>query len=137
MRELRTAETRIGNAALVAIERSQGRLVNRAQRLVGPSSQLLVAESQRVAHRRELLQLLDPKHQLARGWSLTRDESGKVVRSSSTLRRGVRLITTFAEGSAASIVEETYSSDRSGSEAPTAGAGTDDNEQAADDGGTS
>jgi len=137
VRELRTAETRIGNAALVAIERSQGRLVNRAQRLVGPSSQLLVAESQRVAHRRELLQLLDPKHQLARGWSLTRDESGKVVRSSSTLRRGVRLITTFAEGSAASIVEETYSSDRSGSEAPTAGAGTDDNEQAADDGGTS
>jgi exodeoxyribonuclease VII large subunit len=104
--ELRTGETRISNAALVAIERSQGRLVNRAQRLAGPATQQLVAQAQRIAHQRELLQLLDPKHQLQRGWSLTRDESGKVVRSAAGLRRGERLITTFAEGSATSIVED-------------------------------
>ena len=104
--ELRAAKTRIGNAALVAIERSRGRLVNRAQKLAGPSTQQLAGQAQHVAHRRELLQLLDPKHQLERGWSLTRDEGGRVVRSSVTLRRGERLVTTFAEGSAASIVEE-------------------------------
>ena len=103
---LRSAETRIGNAALVAIERSQGRLVNRAQKLAAPSSRQLVVQTQRVAHQRELLQLLNPRHQLERGWSLTRDEAGRVVRSSASLRRGERLITTFAEGSARSVVDE-------------------------------
>ena len=57
---VRAAETRIANAALVAIERSQGRLVNRAQRLAGPAAQQLAVQAQHVAHRRELLQLLDP-----------------------------------------------------------------------------
>jgi exodeoxyribonuclease VII large subunit len=104
--ELRTTETRIGNSALVAIERSQGRLVNRAQRLAGPSSQHLTVQAQRIAHRRELLQLLNPRHQLERGWSLTRDESGRVVRSSGSLRLGERLTTTFADGSASSTVDE-------------------------------
>ena len=103
---LRTTETRIGNAALVAIERSQGRLVNRAQRLAGPSSQHLAVQAQQIAHRRELLQLLNPRHQLERGWSLTRDESGRVVRSLASLRLGERLITTFADGSAGSVVDE-------------------------------
>ncbi len=104
--DLRTTQTRIGNAALVAIERSQGRLLNRAQRLAGPSSQQLTVQAQRIAHRRELLQLLNPRHQLERGWSLTRDESGRVVRSSGTLRLGERLTTTFADGSASSTVDE-------------------------------
>jgi exodeoxyribonuclease VII large subunit len=103
---LHSTQTRIGNAALVAIERSQGRLVNRAQRLAGPSSQLLAAQGQHVAHQRELLQLLDPRHQLERGWTLTRDQGGKVVRSSASLRLGERLITIFADGSAGSVVDE-------------------------------
>ena len=90
----------------MAIERSQGRLVNRAQRLAGPSSQHLTVQAQRIAHRRELLQLLNPRHQLERGWSLTRDESGRVVRSSGSLRLGERLTTTFADGSASSTVDE-------------------------------
>jgi exodeoxyribonuclease VII large subunit len=103
---LRATETRIGHAALVVIERSEGRLVNRAQRLTGPSSQHLAVQAQRIAHRRELLQLLNPRRQLERGWSLTRDENGKVVRSSGTLRLGERLTTTFADGSASSTVDE-------------------------------
>ena len=103
---VRTAEARIGNAALLTIERSQGRLVNRAQRLSAPAVQHLVAQAQLVSHKRELLQLLDPKHQLQRGWSLTRDKNGKVVRSSASLSRGERVTTTFAEGSVVSVVEE-------------------------------
>jgi exodeoxyribonuclease VII large subunit len=104
--KLRTAETRVGSAALVAIERSQGRLVNRAQRLAGPSSRHLAVQAQQIAHRRELLQLLNPRHQLERGWSLTRDEGGRVVRSLACLHLGERLITTFADGSASSVVDD-------------------------------
>jgi len=103
---LRAAETRIGNAALVTIERSRGQLINRAQRLAAPSSQQLAVQTQRVAHQRAVLQLLNPQRQLERGWSLTRDRGGRIVRSSATLHRGVTLVTTFAEGSATSVVEE-------------------------------
>ncbi len=103
---LRGAETRIGNAALVAIERSQGQLVNRAQRLASPASQQLAVQTQRIAHQRAMLQMLDPQRQLERGWSLTRDEEGRVIRSAASLRQGDRLISTFAEGSAASVVDE-------------------------------
>jgi exodeoxyribonuclease VII large subunit len=123
---LRANETRLGNAALVAVERSQGRLVNRAQRLVGPSSQHLAVQAQQIAHRRELLQLLDPRHQLERGWTLTRDESGNAVRSLACLRLGERLITTFADGSVGSVVDEIRPQTRS---APTNG-------ETANDGGT-
>ena len=103
---LRADETRLVIAALVAIERSQGRLVNRAQRLVGPSSQHFAVQAQQIAHRRELLQLLDPRHQLERGWTLTRDESGNIVRSLACLRLGERLITTLADGTVGSVVDE-------------------------------
>ena len=103
---LRGAERRIANGALVAIERSQGRLVNRAQRLAAPSTRQLAVWEQHVAHQREVLQLLDPRRQLERGWTLTRDEGGRIVRSSASVRPGGRLITTFAEGSAGSIVDE-------------------------------
>ena len=103
---LRGSETRIANGALVAIERSQERLITRAQRLAGPASQRLAVQAQRVAHQREILQLLDPQRQLERGWSLTRDESGTIVRSSASaapwreadddLRRGKRSL--FSRG---------------------------------------
>ena len=103
---LRGAETRIANGALVAIERSRGRLVNRAQRLAAPPARQLAVQAQRIAHQRELLQLLDPRRQLERGWTLTRDEQGRIVRSSSSLRSGERLITTFAQGSARSVIDD-------------------------------
>jgi exodeoxyribonuclease VII large subunit len=104
---LRGAETRISHGALVAIERNEARLVNRAQRLTGPPEQLLAVQAQRVGHQRELLQVLSPRHQLERGWSLTRDETGKLVRSAALVRPGSRLRTTFAEGSVGSVVDET------------------------------
>jgi exodeoxyribonuclease VII large subunit len=113
---LRAAETRIGNAALVAIERSHGQLINRAQRLAAPVSRQIAVEGQRVAHRRELLALLDPQRQLERGWSLTRDERGSIVRSSASLRRGETITTTFAEGSATSVLDEIRSAGASSEE---------------------
>ncbi|MGD1012463.1 MAG: exodeoxyribonuclease VII large subunit [Acidimicrobiales bacterium] len=124
---LRGAEARISRAALVTIERNTSRLVSRAQRLAGPPAQLIAVQAQRVSHQRELLQLLNPRHQLERGWSLTRDETGKLVRSVTSLRPGMRLVTTFAEGSAGSVVDQI--------EKPL-GTGTEVNETA-NDGGTS
>ena len=48
---------------------------------------------------------LDPKHAMSRGWSITRDASGAVVRSAADLTAGDVLVTSFADGRAESRVE--------------------------------
>ncbi|MCU1346669.1 MAG: xseA [Acidimicrobiia bacterium] len=49
---------------------------------------------------------LDPARLLARGWSITRNDRGEVVRDPAALLPGDRLITTLEGGHLASIVEE-------------------------------
>ncbi|HEX9992661.1 MAG TPA: exodeoxyribonuclease VII large subunit [Acidimicrobiales bacterium] len=75
------------------------RLSTRTRRaLAAADSVVRVAETRATA--------LDPAKALARGWSITRDADGRVVRSVAALAPGDRLVTTFADGSAASRVEE-------------------------------
>ncbi|MFN3565515.1 MAG: exodeoxyribonuclease VII large subunit, partial [Burkholderiaceae bacterium] len=54
------------------------------------------------------LQALDPLAVLARGYSVVRDASGRVVRQGRTLARGERLDIRFAEGGARAHVEDAY-----------------------------
>lgn len=54
----------------------------------------------------ERLRLLDPANALARGWSITRRADGRVVRSAADLAPGDLVLTTFADGTATSRVEE-------------------------------
>jgi hypothetical protein len=90
--------------------------------------QHLAAEAQHISHQREVLRLLDPKRQLQRGWSLTRDAQGKLVRSSARLQPGEQLVTTFAEGSATSIIDEIRSPACAEAESPGAGTWPSDEE---------
>jgi exodeoxyribonuclease VII large subunit len=48
---------------------------------------------------------LDPERALRRGWSITRDAGGRVVRDASTLTAGDVLVTQLADGSVRSTVE--------------------------------
>src|SRR5690606_27855990 len=50
---------------------------------------------------------LDPARVLARGWSITRDGSGRVVRSAAAVRPGDDLVTTLAAGPVRSTVGAT------------------------------
>ena len=50
------------------------------------------------------LRVLDPVNTMARGWSVTRTTDGLTVRSSTQLSPGDVLVTSFADGSAASTV---------------------------------
>ncbi|OWY62823.1 hypothetical protein B7486_56355, partial [cyanobacterium TDX16] len=49
---------------------------------------------------------LDPERALRRGWSITRDTSGRVVRDASALAVGDVLVTQLADGSVRSTVED-------------------------------
>jgi exodeoxyribonuclease VII large subunit len=97
---------RLGVAAQRALERSADRLVSasaavrRAPARLEPEVRHLDAVAARV-------RLLDPVHTMARGWSITRTVDGTVVRAAGDLPTGTTIITTFAEGTARSRVEET------------------------------
>jgi exonuclease VII large subunit len=43
---------------------------------------------------------------MARGWSITRNTTGDIVRDVTKLKTGDKLVTTFANGSAASTIQE-------------------------------
>ncbi|MFM8484553.1 MAG: exodeoxyribonuclease VII large subunit [Actinomycetota bacterium] len=53
------------------------------------------------------VRLLDPKNVLARGWSITRDAGGNVVRSVSDATPGTELRTSVADGTIVSTVTTT------------------------------
>jgi len=105
--DLLVSETEIAHGALIAIERARGHLTQRSQRLIAPSRNLLDSQARQLSHSRELLKLFDPRRQLERGWSLTRGEDGRIVRSVVGLSGGDRLTTTFADGVAHSVIEAT------------------------------
>jgi exodeoxyribonuclease VII large subunit len=73
-------------------------------RLTSLPARCLQAEDLRQAQWRRLLGAYDYRRQLERGYSVTRDESGRVVRSASELRAGDRMRTRLADGEVASIV---------------------------------
>ena len=57
----------------------------------------------------ERVRLLDPATTMARGWSITRTADGRTVRHAADLAPGDLILTTFADGTARSRVEETTS----------------------------
>jgi len=48
----------------------------------------------------------DPARTLARGWSITRDADGRLVRSASDAPRGTILVTSLADGVVRSTVDD-------------------------------
>lgn len=84
-------------AAGAAVERHLQALRNALARWFSVRAARVHAQAQAVLH-------LDPHQVLARGYSLTRDAHGKVVRDAATLSVGEPLRTTFAAGSAVSLV---------------------------------
>jgi exodeoxyribonuclease VII large subunit len=105
-----------------AIEIAGGRVIKAAQRRLLAARQLLsrrwlqfarsrydkrleVAE-QSLAGRRLRLESLSLERMLRRGYSVTRDAAGRVVRSASQVAAGERILTELADGSIQSIVTQ-------------------------------
>jgi exodeoxyribonuclease VII large subunit len=118
---------RIARRTHAAVERADERLSTRIDRIrVAPERRLAAAERavavdhDRLVRRapglltaadRELdlaearLAVLDPVTLLRRGWSITRDASGRAVRSADRLTPGELLVTQLADGTVTSRVE--------------------------------
>jgi exodeoxyribonuclease VII large subunit len=82
-------------------------LVGRSRRLAGLPVQRIELEELRAEQRRRLLDAYDYQRQLERGYSVTRDASGAVVRSIDGLGTGTRLATQLSDGTVESTVSGT------------------------------
>lgn len=68
---------------------------------------VLARETERLEHLAARARLLDPVHALRRGWSITRDADGNVVRSAADVGPGEVLRTQLADGTVVSEVTTT------------------------------
>ncbi len=94
----------LARSSLRSAEIGRTDLDARGQRLAALPSRRLLGEDLRVAQWRRLLGAYDYRRQLERGYSVTRDAAGRVVRSAAELPPGSRMVTRLADGNVASIV---------------------------------
>ena len=105
-RQLEARGRDLARSSLRSLDSGRTALDLRAQRLGGLPSQRLQVEELRTAQWRRLLGAYDYRRQLERGYSVTRDASGRVVRSAAELPPGSRMVTRLADGDVTSIVTE-------------------------------
>lgn len=93
-------------SSLRSLDAGRTALDARVQRLAGLPRRRLQVEELRTAQWRRLLGAYDYRRQLERGYSVTRNDSGDVVRSVAELPPGTRMVTRLADGEVASIVTQ-------------------------------
>ncbi|MDQ6853579.1 MAG: exodeoxyribonuclease VII large subunit, partial [Actinomycetota bacterium] len=89
-----------------AAKQAAGVLDGTERRLVGAGGRLARAEGRRLDGSEARLRALDPVRVLERGYTITRDRDGQLVKQVAGLSTGDRLVTEFADGTAASVVNE-------------------------------
>ncbi len=66
----------------------------------------IASSHQKIDGMKRVLAALSPQQILARGFSITRNSSGKVIKSAHDIRTGEELTTTLADGSVSSVVQK-------------------------------
>lgn len=97
----------IGIHTRTAVDRASERLNDRRTRLVTWVPKIVSDRKLDIDRIETSVRLLDPKNVLARGWSITRDASGRIVRSVDDIRTGSELHTSVADGIIVSTVTST------------------------------
>jgi exodeoxyribonuclease VII large subunit len=94
----------IARAARRAVDRS---VVDRLARQLTRDAPRAIEHATRLVDTFEVrTRAVDPARTLARGWSVTRDADGRIVRSIADVRAGAQLVTTVNDGALRSTVDE-------------------------------
>jgi exodeoxyribonuclease VII large subunit len=88
-----------------ALTRSRARISIAVERLRTRPRTAFDRQVQKLEMHAAAVRLLDPAITMARGWSITRNVKGEVVRSISEVSPGEKVVTTLADGSVTSTVE--------------------------------
>jgi exodeoxyribonuclease VII large subunit len=108
-RELAVVERHRGRAEELGtrtVKQATANLDGSEHTLAAAGGRLARAESRRLDASEARLRALDPARVLDRGYTITRDRDGRVVKRAAPLSTGDRLVTEFADGTAASVVHE-------------------------------
>jgi exodeoxyribonuclease VII large subunit len=97
-RSLEVRTERLAHAASQTLARRMRQVHEVAVRLHPAVDGALVRTSRRLDHASALAVAHDPELVLARGWSITRDEHGRVLRSTAEVREGSTLWTQLSDG---------------------------------------
>ncbi len=103
--ELSYSANRLRQVTENSLVRARSRISLAVERLRTRPRTALDRQTQRLTMHAASLRLLDPVTTMARGWSITRDSNGNVVRSTSDVKQGDSLGTLVADGSISSTVE--------------------------------
>ncbi len=90
-----------------AVDRAHERLMARVERIVRRVPQFFAERERDLDSVETRVRLLDPRNVLARGWSITRTTSGRIVRNVSDVEIGDEIVTLVADGSLVSTIRET------------------------------
>ncbi len=96
---------RLTGSARVKLRDAETALATSSRRLVQRAPRVLADADRVVAHHEARVRALDPQRALARGWSITRTEDGRVVRSADDVVAGDQIVTQLAEGEVRSTVD--------------------------------
>jgi exodeoxyribonuclease VII large subunit len=96
---------RLPALAGAALDHHAGTLAGRAVGARRAAVSDLRRSEEAIAASRRLLAALDPTRQLKRGWTLTTDADGVLVRSAAALGPGRRITTRFVDGACTSVVD--------------------------------
>lgn len=96
---LNLLKTRL-NAALPSVARRRQELDRLTQRLAAVGSRQFRRPRARLEAAEQTLQALSPRHILARGYALVRDQNGVLVKNALDLKAGDRLLLELAQGAA-------------------------------------
>lgn len=96
---------RLPRTGVAALGRQSHRLADQARRVQSVAPRALADTTTHVEARRRVLAALDPARQFERGWTLTLDSDGRLLRSGAQLRTGQTIISRFVDGDRVSIVQ--------------------------------
>jgi exodeoxyribonuclease VII large subunit len=103
--ELSYSVDQLRRATEGSLVQARSRINMAVERLTTRPRIALERQVQRLTMHSASVRLLDPVTTMARGWSITRDENGNVVRSKDDVATGQKITTLLADGSITSTVE--------------------------------
>ncbi len=98
-------EAVLARAARAAVEANEASLHRAAGLVQAALLRLLASEERDHEARRQVLRAYDPRRQLERGWSLTHDAQGRLLRSVLEVHLGDEIVTRLADGEVHSAVD--------------------------------
>ena len=105
------AWSEIATRSMVQLQRAEHELLRTSERLIQRPREVIRLAEQHLGHSTTRLRLLDPVNTMKRGWSIVRDNAGRVVRSISGAKKSATLSIQVSDGVIVAEAKETQSSD--------------------------